>query len=206
MHGQHCSPPSPVWEATWHATCTAGFDCLSDNLLQHDLHDCAMCMVSIACNLASCWTAGFECLTEDLEEIMGLFSEVIQDPALQPDKTAFYKAQVTSVPMSSCCCCCSFYVAVAVLLSASNQLSALLALLFMMCWRNVKVLSPMKHKVANWNVSSRRYWGSDLSAPFCSAVRIHSPNSVMKPVNVVEMQVLLMVLYWSTTALIEAPS
>ena len=80
---------------------------------------------------------------------MRLFSEVIQDPALQPDKTAFYKAQVTSIPTSRCCCCCcSFYVAVAVLLSASNQLSALLALLFMLCWRNVKVLSPTKHKVA----------------------------------------------------------
>lgn len=25
---------------------------------------------------------------------MGLFNEVIQEPALQPDKTAFYKAQV----------------------------------------------------------------------------------------------------------------
>lgn len=41
--------------------------------------------------------AGFECLTEDVDEVLGLFNEVIQEPALQPDKTAFYKAQVTPV-------------------------------------------------------------------------------------------------------------
>ena len=41
--------------------------------------------------------AGFECLTEDVEEVLGLFNEVIQEPALQPDKTSFYKAQVTPV-------------------------------------------------------------------------------------------------------------
>ena len=39
-------------------------------------------------------SAGFECLTEDLEEVVGLFNEVIQEPALQQDKVAFYKAQV----------------------------------------------------------------------------------------------------------------
>ncbi len=42
-------------------------------------------------------SAGFECLTEDLEEVVGLFNEVIQEPAVQQDKVAFYKAQV-------CCC------------------------------------------------------------------------------------------------------
>ncbi|KAA6423167.1 MAG: peptidase M16 domain [Trebouxia sp. A1-2] len=40
---------------------------------------------------------GFECLTEDLEEVLGLFSEVIQEPALQQDKVAFYKAQVLNL-------------------------------------------------------------------------------------------------------------
>ena len=88
-------------------------------------------MLNIACSLdilerhhgsqlGPLWAVGFECLTEDLEEIMGLFSEVIQDPALQPDKTAFYKAQVTffSIPaaidllllqlhMMLLCYCCS---------------------------------------------------------------------------------------------------
>ncbi len=39
-------------------------------------------------------SAGFECLTEDLEEVVGLFNEVIQEPAVQQDKVAFYKAQV----------------------------------------------------------------------------------------------------------------
>ncbi len=39
-------------------------------------------------------SAGFECLTEDLEEVLGLFNQVIQEPALQQDKVAFYKAQV----------------------------------------------------------------------------------------------------------------
>lgn len=40
---------------------------------------------------------GFECLTEDLEEVVGLFNEVIQEPALQQDKVAFYKAQVLNL-------------------------------------------------------------------------------------------------------------
>ncbi len=46
-------------------------------------------------------SAGFECLTEDLEEVMGLFNEVIQEPALQQDKIALYKAQVRG----HCICC-----------------------------------------------------------------------------------------------------
>lgn len=40
---------------------------------------------------------GFECLTEDLEEVMGLFNEVIQEPALQQDKVALYKAQMLNL-------------------------------------------------------------------------------------------------------------
>ena len=47
-------------------------------------------------------SAGFECLTEDLEEVLGLFSEVIQEPALQQDKVAFYKAQVCCHLLNPC--------------------------------------------------------------------------------------------------------
>lgn len=39
-------------------------------------------------------TAGFECLAEDTEEIVGLFSEVLMSPALPEDKLALYKSQV----------------------------------------------------------------------------------------------------------------
>ena len=39
-------------------------------------------------------SAGFECLTEDLGEILGLFNEVIQEPALPQDKLLLYKNQV----------------------------------------------------------------------------------------------------------------
>lgn len=38
--------------------------------------------------------AGFECLAEDTEEIVGLFSEVLMSPALPEDKIALYKSQV----------------------------------------------------------------------------------------------------------------
>ena len=37
---------------------------------------------------------GFECLTEDLGEVLGLFDELIQTPALPEDKLALYKSQV----------------------------------------------------------------------------------------------------------------
>ena len=37
---------------------------------------------------------GFECLTEDLGEVLGLFDELIQTPALPEDKMALYKSQV----------------------------------------------------------------------------------------------------------------
>ena len=40
-------------------------------------------------------SAGFECLTEDLEEVMGLFNELIQEPALPQDKLLLYKNQVS---------------------------------------------------------------------------------------------------------------
>ena len=39
-------------------------------------------------------SAGFECLTEDLEEVMGLFNELIQEPALPQEKLLLYKNQV----------------------------------------------------------------------------------------------------------------
>lgn len=37
---------------------------------------------------------GFECLTEDLGEVLGLFNELIQEPALPQEKLALYKSQV----------------------------------------------------------------------------------------------------------------
>ena len=40
------------------------------------------------------YCAGFECLTEDLEEIMGLFTELLLTPALPQDKLDLAKAQV----------------------------------------------------------------------------------------------------------------
>ena len=42
----------------------------------------------------SCCRAGFECLTEDLEEVMGLFAELLLTPALPQDKLDLAKAQV----------------------------------------------------------------------------------------------------------------
>lgn len=41
--------------------------------------------------------AGFECLTEDLEEIMGLFTELLLTPALPQEKLDLAKAQVGQV-------------------------------------------------------------------------------------------------------------
>lgn len=41
-----------------------------------------------------CLLSGFECLAEDVEEVMGLFSEVVQSPALPEDKITLYKSQV----------------------------------------------------------------------------------------------------------------
>ena len=41
-----------------------------------------------------CGCAGFECLTEDLGEVLGLFDELIQEPALPLDKLTLYKSQV----------------------------------------------------------------------------------------------------------------
>lgn len=38
--------------------------------------------------------AGFECLAEDVDEVMGLFSEVLNSPALPEEKVALYKSQV----------------------------------------------------------------------------------------------------------------
>lgn len=38
--------------------------------------------------------AGFECLAEDVDEVMGLYSEVLQSPALPEDKIALYETQV----------------------------------------------------------------------------------------------------------------
>ncbi len=40
--------------------------------------------------------AGFECLAEDVDEVMGLYSEVLQSPALPEDKIALYETQVSS--------------------------------------------------------------------------------------------------------------
>lgn len=40
---------------------------------------------------------GFECLTEDLPEILGLFDELIQEPALPEDKLTLYKSQVLNL-------------------------------------------------------------------------------------------------------------
>lgn len=40
---------------------------------------------------------GFECLTEDLGEILGLFNEVIQEPALPQDKLLLYKNQMLNL-------------------------------------------------------------------------------------------------------------
>ncbi|BDA43216.1 Uncharacterized zinc protease-like protein y4wB [Coccomyxa sp. Obi] len=40
---------------------------------------------------------GFECLAEDTEEVVGLFSEVLMSPALPEDKLALYKSQVLNV-------------------------------------------------------------------------------------------------------------
>lgn len=39
-------------------------------------------------------TAGFECLAEDVDEVIGLFSEVLTAPALPEDKVALFKSQV----------------------------------------------------------------------------------------------------------------
>ena len=37
---------------------------------------------------------GFECLAEDVEEVMGLFVEVLRTPALPQAKVDLYKSQV----------------------------------------------------------------------------------------------------------------
>ena len=52
---------------------------------------------------------GFECLTEDLGEVLGLFDELIQEPALPEDKLALYKSQVSDAasPLELCLLCCS---------------------------------------------------------------------------------------------------
>ena len=38
--------------------------------------------------------AGFECLKDDVREVMGLFLEVLQTPALPQAKIDLYKSQV----------------------------------------------------------------------------------------------------------------
>ncbi|KAL3137574.1 hypothetical protein ABBQ38_004857 [Trebouxia sp. C0009 RCD-2024] len=40
---------------------------------------------------------GFECLTEDLGEVLGLFNELIQEPALPQEKLALYKSQILNL-------------------------------------------------------------------------------------------------------------
>lgn len=67
----------------------------------HPKHDmaCALRINEFTCS------AGFECLTEDLEDVVGLFNEVIQEPAVQQDKVAFYKAQVCCHLLNCCLRC-----------------------------------------------------------------------------------------------------
>lgn len=52
---------------------------------------------------ADVYGAGFECLTEDLGEVLGLFDELIQEPALPEEKLALYKSQVCArcIPISA---------------------------------------------------------------------------------------------------------
>lgn len=51
------------------------------------------------------YCSGFECLTEDLGEVLGLFDELIQDPALPEDKLALYKSQVCAYVCMQVCAC-----------------------------------------------------------------------------------------------------
>ena len=54
-----------------------------------------MTMQSWMSRFNSAWAnAGFECLTDDVREVMGLFLEVLQSPALPEAKIDLYKSQV----------------------------------------------------------------------------------------------------------------
>ena len=42
--------------------------------------------------------AGFECLKDDVAEVMGLFLEMLRSPALPQAKIDLYKSQVRTLP------------------------------------------------------------------------------------------------------------
>ena len=48
-----------------------------------------------------CAGAGFECLAEDVGEVMGLFVEVLKTPALPQAKIDLYKSQVQRAPSTA---------------------------------------------------------------------------------------------------------
>ena len=55
------------------------------------------------------YCAGFECLSEDVADVMGLFSEVILQPALPQSKLDLFKSQVRGCQMSWCSAQCSHW-------------------------------------------------------------------------------------------------
>ena len=52
------------------------------------------CLMPTAANIA-----GFECLTEDTRDVMGLLSDVVLRPAMPQRKLDFFRAQVTATKL-----------------------------------------------------------------------------------------------------------